>query len=337
MRKINIHGVDDVRMDEAPVPSPGPRDVVVKITACGICGTDLGFARSGGMGRISPMPLGHEAAGVITQVGAEVKGARAGQRVVINPMSTEAVIGNGGPEGAFADMLLVREAELGRSLFEIPAGMPDTVAALVEPLSVARHAVNRGAPKPGEKVVVFGAGPIGLGAVVWLKRRGVERLVVVDLNAGRLERARALGATDVVVAGQGDLAAQLTEICGAAAVLGGPAVDVDLYIDAAGAPQIMGQVVAMSKLHSRLVVVAVHHGPVSLDLSRMLRSELSITTSIGYPTELPEVLADLRELGREAEILTSHRFPFDRFFDAFEVARGGDCAKVMVEFEGGSA
>jgi threonine dehydrogenase-like Zn-dependent dehydrogenase len=333
MRQINIHGVDDVRMDEAPEPEAGPRYVVVRITACGICGTDLAFARGGGSGRRSPMPLGHEAAGVVVQAGSQVAGVSPGQRVVINPMTTDAVIGNGGPEGAFSDLLLVREAELGRSLFPIPPDMPDAVAALVEPLAVARHAVNRADPKPGETAVVFGAGPIGLGAVIWLKRRGVGRLIVVDLNEARLARARALGATHTVVAGRGDIAAELGAICGTLTVLDSPAVDVDLFIDAAGAPRIVADVVAMSKFHARLVVVAVHHAPVQVDLGRMLRSELSFTTSIGYPTELPQVLADLAELKAEAEVFVSHRFPFERFFEAFETAKTGDCAKVMVEFE----
>ena len=333
MRQINIHGAGDVRMDEAPTPEPGPRDVVVRVTACGICGTDLAVAASGASGRRSPMPLGHEAAGVIVQAGAQVGGVSLGERVVVNPMNTDAVIGNGGPEGAFTDLLLVREAELGRSLFRIPADMPDAVAALVEPLAVARHAVNRGDPKPGETAVVLGAGPIGLGAVIWLKRRGVAKLIAVDLNEGRLARAKALGATHTIVAGRSDLAAELGAICGTLTVLDAPAVDVDLFIDAAGAPRIAADVVAMSKRHARLVVVAVHHSPVPIDFSRMLRSELSITTSIGYPTELPDVLADLAELQAEAEIFISHRFPFDRFFEAFETAKTGDCAKVMVEFE----
>ncbi|MDB5447323.1 MAG: zinc-binding dehydrogenase, partial [Phenylobacterium sp.] len=335
MRQVNIHGPNDVRVDEVPPPVAGPRDVVVKIAACGICGTDLGFVATGGEGRRSsgrPMPLGHEASGEVMQVGADVVGVRPGQRVVVNPMSTDAVIGNGGPEGAFADLLLVREAELGRSLFEIPHGMSDAVAALVEPLAVARHAVNRAAPRPGENAVVFGAGPIGLGAVIWLKRSGVGRLVVVDLDAGRLERARALGATHTVQAGAVDLAKELARICGPAAVLGVPAVDVDLFIDAAGAPQVVGDVIAMAKLRARLVVLAVHRAPVPVDFQRMLISELNIMTSCGYPEELPQVLADLKELGDEAEILISHRFPFGEWPKAFEQARSGQCAKVMVEF-----
>ena len=336
MRQVNIHGPNDVRIDEIPPPAAGPRDVVVKVAACGICGTDLGFVASGGAGRRAPgqpMPLGHEASGRIVEVGSQVVGARPGQRVVVNPMSTDAVIGNGGPEGAFADLLLVREAELGRSLFEIPAGMSDEVAALVEPLAVARHAVNRGAPRPGENAVVFGAGPIGLGAVIWLKRAGVARLVVVDLDPGRLERARALGATHTLEAGKADLAGELAAICGPASVLGVPAVDVDLFIDAAGAPHIVGDVIAMAKLRARLVVLAVHRAPVPVDFQRMLISELNIMTSCGYPEELPQVLADLEDLGEQAQILISHRFPFDQWTQAFEQARSGQCAKVMVQFD----
>ena len=195
-RVLNIHEVDDARLDEVASPDPGSRDVLVDIKACGICGSDLTYIKIGGIMRPpgGVTPLGHEAAGEIAYVGKDVEGVSVGQRVIINPMMTPSMIGSGGPEGAFTDQLLVSEARVGDSLLPIPDDLPYHVAALTEPLAVALHGVNRAEAKPGDKVVVFGCGPIGLGMILWLQDRGVEDVVALDLSPDRLERARALGA-----------------------------------------------------------------------------------------------------------------------------------------------
>ena len=111
-RILNIHGVNDVRLDPYEAPRPGSADVVVKIKACGVCGSDLSYIKIGGIGRKpgGVTPIGHEAAGEIVAVGDQVKGVSVGQRVVINPMMTPSYIGSGGPEGAFTEELLVRDA-----------------------------------------------------------------------------------------------------------------------------------------------------------------------------------------------------------------------------------
>ena len=173
MRLLNIHGVNDVRLDTYEPPQPGSKDVLVKVKACGICGSDLSYIKIGGIMRQpgQTTPLGHEAAGEIIQVGDDVANVHVGQRVIINPMQTPSYIGSGGPEGAFTEQLLVRDARLGDSLLPIPDDLPYDIAALTEPLAVALHGVNRAQVKPGDKVVVFGCGPIGLGMVLWRRRR----------------------------------------------------------------------------------------------------------------------------------------------------------------------
>src|SRR5438309_1245367 len=115
---LNIHGVNDVRLDPVDAPRPGKSDVVVKVKACGICGSDLSYIKIGGIMRQpgGVTPIGHEAAGEVMAVGGSVPGVQVGQRVVINPMNTPSNIGSGGPEGAFTEQLLVKEARLGDSL-----------------------------------------------------------------------------------------------------------------------------------------------------------------------------------------------------------------------------
>lgn len=335
MRVLNIHGVNDVRLDPTSPPRPGERDVVVKVKACGICGSDLSYIKVGGINRKpgGTTPIGHEAAGEVIHVGAGVSGVTLGQRVVINPMNTPSYIGSGGPEGAFTEELLVRDGRIGDSLLPIPADLPYDVAALTEPLSVALHGVNRAGVKPGDKVVVFGCGPIGLGMVLWLVDRGITDVVALDLAPERLERALALGARAAFDPTKIDLRAKLTELHGSARIFSREAVGADAFIDAAGAPNILSDVVRMAKFQSRLVVTAAYMKPVELDLGAMLTTEMTITTAVGYPTEMPEVVAALPRIREKALSLISHRLPFDKIIEGLSIAATPASAKVMIDFE----
>jgi (R,R)-butanediol dehydrogenase/meso-butanediol dehydrogenase/diacetyl reductase len=337
-RVLNIHGVNDVRLDPAESPHPGKSDVVVKVKACGVCGSDLTYIKIGGIHRKpgGVTPIGHEAAGEVITVGTDVKGVTVGQRVVINPMMTPSYIGSGGPEGAFTEELLVRDARIGDSLLPIPDDLPYELAALSEPLAVALHGVNRAQAKAGDKVVVFGCGPIGLGMVLWLVDRGVKDVVALDLFPERLERAKALGAREVINPTKENVRARLLELHGSARVFSREAVGTDAYIDAAGAPNILSDVISMAKYQSRLVVTAAYMKPVQIDLGAMLTTEMTITTAVGYPDEMPDVIGALPRLRDKVRSLISHRFPFDKVIDAIDVAGTPTSAKVMVQFEGES-
>jgi (R,R)-butanediol dehydrogenase/meso-butanediol dehydrogenase/diacetyl reductase len=336
---LNIHGVGDVRLDPVDPPRPGNSDVVVQVKACGVCGSDLTYIKIGGIHRApgGVTPIGHEAAGEVIAVGKAVKNVSIGQRVIINPMNTPSYIGSGGPEGAFTEELLVRDARVGDSLLPMPEDLPYEIAAMTEPLSVAMHGVNRAQVKPGDKVVVFGCGPIGLGMVLWLVDRGIDDVVALDLAPERLERASALGARAVINPAKEDVAARLRELHGEARVFGRPAVGTDAYIDAAGAPNILSDVVKMGKTHARMVVTAAYMKPVPLDLSAMLTTEMTITTAVGYPTEMPDVITALPRLKHKIVSLISHRFSFDKVLDAIGVAGTPGSAKVMVNFDGAGA
>ncbi len=333
-RVLNIHEVDDARLDEVASPEPGSKDVLVDVKACGICGSDLTYIKIGGIMRPpgGVTPLGHEAAGEITHVGSEVEGVSVGQRVVINPMMTPSMIGSGGPEGAFTEQLLVQDARVGDSLLPIADDLPYEIAALAEPLAVALHGVNRAEVKPGDKVVVFGCGPIGLGMVLWLLDRGIEDVVALDLSEERLQRARGLGAQAALDPSSVDLREELMRLHGTARILNREAVGTDAFIDAAGAPNILSDVIGMAKFQSRLVVTAAYMRPVEIHLGAMLTTEMTITTAMGYPTEMPEVVAALPRLQERAAPLISHRFAFDDMIEALDVARTPASAKVMIDF-----
>jgi threonine dehydrogenase-like Zn-dependent dehydrogenase len=334
MKLLNIHGVGDVRLDDYARPQAGSKDVVVRIKAAGICGSDLSYIKIGGI----PAPgtktaLGHEAAGEVIEVGADVAGISVGQPVVINGMMTPSNVGSGGPEGAFTEELLVREAKLGDAILPIPEGIPYDVAAMCEPLAVAMHGVNRAQVKAGDKVVVFGCGPIGLGMILWLVDRGVTDLVAFDLSPERRERALALGARAALDPREGTLLEQLGEIHGTETCYYRPAVGTDSFIDAAGAPTILSDVIAVAKFHAKLVITAAYMKPIEFPVGRMLTSEMTITTAVGYPTEFPEVLAAMPRLKDKIASLISHRLPFEQILDGLKVAATPESAKVMIEFE----
>ena len=333
MRLLNIHGVGDARLDEYERPAAGPKDVVIRMKACGICGSDLSYIKIGGI----PMPgtitaLGHEGAGEVLEVGAEVEGIAVGQPVIVNPMMTPGNIGSGGPEGAFTEELLVREARLGDSILPIPEGISYDVAAMCEPLAVAMHGVNRAEVRAGDKVVVFGCGPIGLGMILWLVDRGVTDVVALDLAPQRRARALALGARAALDPATVDLRSELAKLHGEVRSYGRVGVGTDAYIDAAGAPNILGDVIMLAKFHSRMVVTAAYMKPVEVPLGRMLTSEMTITTAMGYPTEMPEVVAAMPRLKDRIASMISHKLPFERVIEGLGIAATPQSAKVMIGF-----
>jgi (R,R)-butanediol dehydrogenase/meso-butanediol dehydrogenase/diacetyl reductase len=340
MRVLNIHGVGDVRLDPRDPPKAGDKDVVVRVKACGICGSDLSYLQNGGINRQEGgvTPIGHEAAGEVVAVGSAVQGVSVGQRVVINPMQTSTFIGSGGPEGAFTEEVLVGDVRTGTTLLPIPDDLPYEVAALAEPLAVALHGVNRTEAKPGDKVAVFGCGPIGLGMVLWLADRGITDVVALDLAPERLERAMALGARAGINPGKEDVRARLGELHGQEpTLLRGLAVGTDVFMDAAGAPGLISDILRMGKWHSRLVVTAAYMKPQEVDMSAFLVNEMSITTAIGYPTELNDVVAALPRIKDKAASMISHRFGFDDVLQGIKTAGTPQSAKVMINFEGAGA
>jgi 2-desacetyl-2-hydroxyethyl bacteriochlorophyllide A dehydrogenase len=341
MQSVQTGEVGKVEVVDVERPVPGPKDALMRIRACGICGTDTHFLHLGGIpfgpgGSMVSVPLGHEPAGEIVEVGAEVTDLKVGDRVVVNPQGAPSgIIGCGGPLGGMSEYLLIEDAVVGKSVAVFPDSVPFDVAALNEPMAVARHCVNRSEAKPGDKVVVFGAGPIGLGATIWLKLRGVEHVVVADIIPERLQTALAVGADAVINSATEDVTARLTELHGQGAnALGQPRAGTDIYIDAAGAPAVFNATIASAKWGAKMVMVAVQKKSDAIDLGGMLRSELTLIASQGYPTEIFEVTREIAEHHERFARLISHRVPFTEVEHAFELTlTPGAAEKVVVTFD----
>jgi 2-desacetyl-2-hydroxyethyl bacteriochlorophyllide A dehydrogenase len=335
VRSVIVTGPGTTDVVEIPVPLVGPHDLLVRMRACGICGSDALYISYGGIPpRQGATPLGHEPAGEVVEVGALVHGIAVGDHVVVNPIAAGQT-GNGGPFGGLSEFLKIENAELDRNLAVIPDHVPFDLAAINEPMAVSRHAVNRTRVRPGDSVVIFGAGPIGLGAAIAYKRGGAESVVVVDVVAERLTTALAVGADAVINSTEEDVAGRLWELHGAASnALGEPRAGTDIYLDAAGAPIVIETALRAAKQGATLGIVAVHTQPVSIDFGALITTELNIVTSMGYPTEIFEVTSDIAaNVDRYAPIV-SDRFAFNDVQRALVAASTpGTRGKVVVTFD----
>jgi 2-desacetyl-2-hydroxyethyl bacteriochlorophyllide A dehydrogenase len=336
MRAVLVTGPGTTEVVEVPTPSVGPEGVLVRMRACGICGSDGHYIARGGIPpREGATPIGHEPAGEVVEVGALVDGIRPGDHVVINPIAPgSGMIGSGGPQGALAEFLLIEEARLGRNLAIVPEEVPLDVAALNEPMAVARHAVNRTGVRPGDSVVVFGAGPIGLGATIGYKLSGAKSVVVADIIPERLEKALAVGADAVINSAEEDVVARLTELHGVGrTATGRPRAGTDVYLDAAGVPVVIDTALAAAKQGATLGVVALHKKPVPVDFGAILGAEVNIVTAMGYPTEIFQVTKEIAENWERFAVIISDRFEFADVQKALETAATpGAADKVVVTF-----
>jgi 2-desacetyl-2-hydroxyethyl bacteriochlorophyllide A dehydrogenase len=210
------------------------------------------------------------------------------------------------------------------------------LGAMVEPLSVGMHAVNQGKVVAGNKVVVFGAGPVGMSAAVVAKYYGAENVIVVDLSEKRLAIARDLG-LNTFKADSGDLKKFLFNQHGVVTndPLLGKQPGTDVFIEATGVGKVFQQICDVSRKGGRIVVVAVHFAPVPLNMIALLMKELQITAAIEYPVEFPAVVEMLTSGKVDVRPMISHHFPLSQFNEAFAQAqRQNEALKVLVDCQG---
>lgn len=336
MRVAVYNGAHDVVVEEWEKPTPGPRDVLLRNLYAGICGSDVSVYRHGPEGHQVAVgdEFGHEVVSVVAEVGDEVTELKPGDRVFAYPLTARGGPHRAGMIGGFSEYILVEGARLGEHLFRVGEQVPSTVAALIEPFTVAHGGARRAAPVSGETAVVFGAGTVGLGAAVALRGYGVTDVLVVDLSDLRLEKAAGLGFATAHGA-RDDVRARAAELFGEVHSLMGTAVDVDIFIDAAGADPLIATYQAIAKAGSRLVVLGVHYGPVPVDLQRLTFGEQAILGPGAYRHEdVRGVLRILESGDVDLESIITHVFPLERIVEAIETAGDRERAlHVLIEHE----
>jgi L-iditol 2-dehydrogenase len=231
MRALLLSEYKKLSVVDLPTPEIADDEVLVRVRACGICGSDIhGYDGSTGR-RIPPLVMGHEASGVIERVGRSVRSFKAGERVAmdstvscgicdfcrrgqINLCDNRTVLGVSCGDyrrhGAFAEYVAVPS----RILYRLPDNLPFERAAVLESVSIAVHAVSLRVPKPDDSAVVVGSGMIGVLILQVLKSKGIRTIVAVDVDPQKLALATRMGATHTVNAKDSDVPAAVREITG---------------------------------------------------------------------------------------------------------------------------
>lgn len=333
MKQVRIHGPGDVRVDEVPEPVAGPRDAVVDVAACGVCGTDLSFVTYGAIAGTPgvPMPIGHEMSGTVVQVGSEVTRHAVGDRVVVLP-GNDALgrIGCGTDEGGMAPRLLVRDADT--RLFRAPRGVDLRTAALVEPLAVGMNAANQAGAAEGTSVAVLGCGPVGLAAIATFADRGHPGIVGVDPSARRRALALELGATHVLDPGAEDVWARLRELHGSTDTMFGPAPATAAYVEATGSSQVVKDVVDHAGPRSTIAVVAVHTDDLPVSGLMLMVKELTLRGAMEYPRRFEDAIELLER--RDLSAMVTHTYGVEEFPDAIALLQSSkECGKVLITFD----
>lgn len=330
MLQVRVHGPADVRTDDIAAPDPGPADVLVRVAACGICGSDLSYIRMGGVAGPGPEPLclGHEMSGTVDWVGPEVTGVHVGDRVVVQPGMDELQrLGNGAPQGGLTPLLLVTHPE--RRLHRVPDQVPLDVAAFAEPLAVGMHAADQADVHLGDGVAVFGCGPIGLAALATLVDRGHEKVVAIEPSATRRQLALDLGAQAALDPTETDVWGELASLHGTTPFLFGPTPATAAFIEASGVDRVITDVIDHAAVGARLSVVALHYSPVPTSFLFVLMKELTLRGSMEYPPRFADAIDLLAR--RDLSALLTHRFALEEIDEALATLEGSkDCGKVLV-------
>jgi 2-desacetyl-2-hydroxyethyl bacteriochlorophyllide A dehydrogenase len=328
-------------LDLADVPEPSPQagEVLVAVEAAGICGTDVHIADwTAGyepMTAAMPVTIGHEFAGRIVALGEDARGMSEGQRVTVRPSTVCgrcAACTAGAPDactnrrgigigwdGAFTS--LVRVPAL--NCVAVPEGMDPELAAMTEPLSVSMHAVDLSEAKPGQRVLVVGPGPIGLGIAMFAAAAGAEVVLVGQDDAPRLAAAGAVcGVATLDLAGT-DLLSALTSA--------GQAAPFAAVIEAAGVAAAVETGLRQLRKGGRFVVAGIHARPAPVDLTRLVRREQSIHGAYRAPiADWSRVLAFVSRNEAMVRRMISHRLPLSEGLQGFALSHDRTASKVIL-------
>ena len=330
-----------LRIAEVPDPRPGPGQAVIRVGACGVCGSDLHATTAEGDLARRGAVLGHEVTGEIVEIGPEPVGSwSVGDRVFVMPIGscgrcphcqldrpedcpdqlTFGALGPDEPDGAYAEYLTVSLTDL----LAVPNGVAMDVAALCEPLATGLMCVRQASVKIGDRVLILGAGPIGLAAAMWARFFGARRVVVSERVKHRRDLALRLGATDTISAGgDTDVAVHFAELTGA---------EPDAVIEAVGRPGMLNAAIAAVRPQGTVVTGGVCMEPDSFDHLLAYFKEPVIRTARVYTKAENQFILEMIAAGRiDPAPMISHRIGLDALPAAFEALRTPtDQCKVMV-------
>lgn len=280
---------------EVPEPTPNADEVVIQVNRCGICGSDLHMTEDATFGLCPGDVLGHEYAGEVVACGAAVNNLRPGQLVSVmpfrscghcvtclsgNPAWCQQMVLEGGGYGEYA-------ATAARQCIALPDGVNTDDGAIIEPLAVALHGVRLSGIKPGDRVLILGAGPIGLAAAFWARRFGATKVVVQDITRYQEQRAHNMGATGFICAPDDPEASAERELEGKA----------DIVFECAGVPGLIAQAIDQVRTHGTILLLGLCTKPDSFIPFNALSKEIRLQTAAFFSQREYESALDVLNAG----------------------------------------
>jgi alcohol dehydrogenase len=348
MKALVYHGPGQKSWESVEDPKPvEPTDIVVRIDTTTICGTDLHILKGDVPAVTDGRVLGHEAVGTVVEVGSAVSTLAVDDRVIVPAITScgrcanckrsmpSHCLATGGIGWIFGHLIDGTQAEYTRvpyaetSVHKVPEGVTDQqVLFLTDILPTGYEVgVRNGGVKPGDVVVVVGAGPVGLAAIQTAGLAGAARVIAVDLADSRLEHARKFGADYVLNGGAGDLEAQI-----AALTTAGQGADV--AIEAVGVPRTFDLCTRVVRPGGVVANIGVHGAPTTLHLEELWIKNITITTGLVDGTTVP-MLLQLVQSGKVAgELFGTHEFRLDDMMSAYETfanAAETNALKVVIK------
>ncbi len=347
MRAAVFHAKEDLRIEEVDEPTPGPGQVKIRNAYAGICGSDLHiyFApESAGIdldhphpvtGSTLPQILGHEFSGTVVELGPDVTGVAVGDRVAVWPIyacGSCAACRRGAPNacrtigfhgitangGGISEFTTVPASKL----HVLPDNVDLRLGALVEPMAVAWHAVTRSGIEAGQRALVVGAGPIGIGVWFALRARGVDTVVVSEPSDVRRAAIEGVGADHVIDPTSADLSALVAEVTGGDGV--------DAVFDAAGVGPALASGLEQLAPHGTAVVVAIHERPMEFNPTALVMPEASVTGTLAYLQEDFDAVIDAMADGKYDATGWVDDVPLERVEETIHALRAGRGMKALV-------
>jgi len=307
-------------VETLPDPAPRAGEVVVSVGRCGICGSDLHMSEDTAFGKAPGDIFGHEFAGEVVAIGKGVERVKTGDRVSVVPLASCGHCPSclaGEPAwchamrlqgGGYAEYATTHENQC--VLLPQTASVAD--GAIIEPLAVALHGVMLSGIQPGDKVLVLGAGPIGLGVAYWARKMGARAVVVQDIARHQEERALAMGATAFIVDPDEPVAASDR-------ALGGKA---DIVFECVGVPGLIAQAVEQVRVKGKVVILGLCTKPDSFIPFVALSKEVALITSAFFKRQEYETALDALDAGSaEPRLLVTETIDLDAVPDTFEALK----------------
>ncbi|MGE9881089.1 NAD(P)-dependent alcohol dehydrogenase [Bariatricus sp. SGI.161] len=341
-----MRGTDKMIIKEIEVPEVGEKEVLVQLEYVGICGSDVHYFHHGNCGAYKvnleeDYMLGHECAGTVVEVGANVKDLKVGDKVALEPGITcgqcefckagkynlcpdVVFLATPPVQGCYEEYIAFPE----NMCFKLPENMTTKEGCLIEPLSVGFHAANQGDVQVGESVVILGAGCIGLVTLLACKAHGAGNIIVADIVDARLEKAKELGATHVINSKEVNALEEIARLTGGKGA--------DKVFETAGSPVTIAQTAFAVKRGGTITLVGLSaQEEINFNFAQIMDKEATIKSVFRYRNIYPKAIEAVSAGAIDVNGIVTHEFDLEHIQEAFEEAINNktDLVKAVIKIK----